>query len=99
MEDKENEEFKKRISEVVKNVEKKDEDSDYTEQDVIDTKNKVLQTIKRRTQEEKFRSEFTLVALTYWIQSLYKHRPERFQEEIDELYNIITHIAIAGQIA
>lgn len=89
MEDKENEEFKRRIIELVKNVEKKDEDSNVAEQDVIDAKNRVLQTAKRRTQEEKFRSEFILVALTYWIQSLYKYRPEKYQEEIDELYNII----------
>lgn len=50
MEDKENEEFKKRIREIVKHVEKKGEDSNYTEQDVIDAKNRVLEKAKRRTQ-------------------------------------------------
>ena len=89
MEDKEGEEFKKRIRELVKNVEKKDEDSNVTEQDVIDAKNRVLQSIKRRTQEEKSRNERILATLTYWIKSLYKYRPERYQEEIDELYDLI----------
>lgn len=90
MEDKEDEEFKKRIRELVKNVEKKDADSQYTEQDLIEARERLIQKIKRITQEEKFRSERILLTSTYWIQSLYKHKIEdQHQDEIDTFYEII----------
>ena len=92
LEDKDNEEYKKRIKELIENIEKtKDKDSKYTEQDLIEDKDGLLQTIKRKTQEDKFRSERIIVVLTYWIKSYYKKRMEKgqFQEEIDELYELI----------
>lgn len=90
MEDKEDEEFKKRIRELVKNVEKKDPDSHYTEQDLIDARENLIQKIKRRTQEEKYRDEKLILISTLWIQSLYKHKIEdQHKDEIDSFYEII----------
>lgn len=90
MEDKENEEFKKRIRELVKNVEKKDLESQYTEQDLKEARERLIQTVKRRTQEEKYRDEKLIVLSTLWIQSLYKHEIEdQHRDEIDTFYEII----------
>jgi len=90
MEDKENEEFRKRIRELVKNVEKKDPNSQYTEQDLKEARERLIQTVKRRTQEEKYRDEKLIVLSTLWIQSLYKHEIEdQHRDEIDTFYEII----------
>ena len=90
MDEKEDEEFKKRIRELVKNVEKKDPDSQYTEHDLKEARERLIQTIKRRTQEEKYRDEKLIVLSTLWIQSLYKHKIEdQHQDEIDTFYEII----------
>ena len=95
MEDKKNiedEEYKKRIQDLVENLEKtNDKDSQYTEQDIIEEKEKVLQILTRKTHESKYRNEFIIAMLTYWIHSLYKFRTEKnqSQEEIDALYKLI----------
>lgn len=53
-EDQEN--YKKRIKKIIERVEKtEDKDSKYTEQDIIEGKERLLQSIKRRTQEDKYR--------------------------------------------
>lgn len=91
MEDKEDEEFKKRIRELVKNVEKKDPDSNYTEQDVTEARERLMQNIKSRTQEEKYRDERIIIMSTYWIQSLYKNKIEdQHQDEIDTCYEVLS---------
>jgi hypothetical protein len=90
MEEKEDEEFKKRIRELVKNVEKKDPDSQYTEQDLKEARERLIQTIKKRTHEDKYRNEFIIMTSTLWIQSLYRHKIEdQHQDEIDTFYEII----------
>ncbi len=88
----EDEEYKKRIQDLVENLEKtNDKDSKYTEQDIIEIKEEVLQILTRKTHESKYRNEFIIANLTYWIHSLYKFRTEKnqSQEEIDDLYKLI----------
>jgi len=86
------EEYKKRMKEIIERVEKtKDKDSKYTEQDVIEKKEELLQILTRKTHEGKYRSEQIIAMLTYWIHSLYKFRTKKnqSQEEIDALYKLI----------
>jgi len=93
MEDKKNiedEEYKKRIQDLVENLEKtKDKDSPKTEQDVIEAKERLLQSIKRRTQQDKYRNERIIVVLTYWIKGIYEFKPEKDNIPIDTLYELI----------
>ena len=84
------EEYRKRIRKIVERVEKtEDKDSKYTEQDIIERKEKLLQIIEKRTQKDKHRSEFIIATLTYWIRSIYKYEKERDHIPIDKLYTLV----------
>lgn len=86
----EDKEYKERIKKIVERVEKtKDKDSKYTEQDIIEKLERLLQTITRKTQEGKFRSEKIIVILTYWINGIYKNKKEKDYIPIDTLYELI----------
>ncbi len=94
MEAKDQEEYKKRIKELIERVEKtEDKDSQYTEQDIIEAKERLLQSAKSKI-HPYFRREMILLAFVYNIRDYYKKRAEsknkgKFQEEIDNLYNLI----------
>lgn len=82
------EDYKKRMKELVERVEKtKDKNSKYTEQDIIEAKQRLLQSIKRRTQQDKYRSERIIVVLTYWIKGIYQYKEDHIP--IDTLYELI----------
>ncbi len=84
------EEYRKRIRDLVERVENtKDKNSKYTEQDLIERKEKLLQTITRITKESKFRSERIIATLTYWINSIHKYKAENDHIPIDTLYKLI----------
>lgn len=69
----------------------RDKYSQYIEQDLLEDKGGLLDTIKIRTQEDKFRNESIIAILTYWIKGYYEQRTkkEQFKEEISELYGLI----------
>ncbi|NHJ22527.1 MAG: hypothetical protein EAX91_16390 [Candidatus Lokiarchaeota archaeon] len=92
MEDKELEEYKRRILELIENVEKS-KDIPFGEQQVIDSRKKLLQIAKAGI-NPNYRREILIIVFTHTIRDYYKKRAdpnetENFQEEIDELYRLI----------
>lgn len=96
MEEKENDEYKKRVKEFIDKVEKgKDEvkDNSIGEALVLETQERVLQKAKSKIHPD-FRDYKIVLLFAYTIRDYYRRRaesPEKdlFQEEIDGLYELI----------
>ena len=96
MEEKENDEYKKRVKEFIDKVEKgKDEvrDTSIGEALVLEAQERVLQTAKSKIHPD-FRDFKIVLLFAYTIRDYYRRRaesPEKdlFQEEIDGLYELI----------
>lgn len=93
MEDKDDEEYRKRIKDLVDKLEK-DKDSPATEQDVIEAKARLLQTAISKI-HPLIRNEGIIFVFIYTIRDYYYKRradptkKNQFQEEIDNLYKLI----------
>lgn len=94
LEDKENEEYRKRIRDLAERLEKdKDKESAIGEQQVIEAKEQLLQTAKSGI-HPYYRREMIIMVFVYTIRDYYKKRAdstekEQFQKEIDALYKLI----------
>lgn len=95
----ETDEYKKRIKELIDRVEKnkeKDKDTPVGEQQVIEAKERLLQTAKSKI-HPLYRSERIILVFTYLIRDYYRRRADlkvplkkvQLQEEMDVLYKLI----------
>jgi len=96
MEKKDDDEYRKRVKELIDKVEKeKDEGKDTSigEAQVLEAQERLLQTAKSKIHPD-FRDLKIVLVFTYTIRDYYRRRaesPEKdlFQEEIDTLYRLI----------
>ena len=94
MENEENEEYKNRIKELIERLEKnKDNDTPVGEEQVIEEKERLLQTTKSRI-HPYYRSERIILVFVNRVRDYYNRRASslvknQFQEEIDKLYGLI----------
>ena len=94
MEDKDNEEYKNRIKELIERVEK-DKDNPEGYQKLIEIEE--LKNIAITHTNPNFRNEKSIIAFTFIIREYYRSRADpnysteegQFQEEIDALYKLI----------
>lgn len=92
MEDRDNEEYKKRNKELIEKMER-DKDIPVGEQQVIEAKERLLQTTISKI-HPSYRNERIILVLTYIIRDYYMRisdptEKEQFQEKIDALYKLI----------
>lgn len=94
LEYKDNEEYRKRIKELIDRVERnKDKDAPEEELRVLKTKERLLQTAKSKINPD-FRNIKIVMLFAHTIKDYYKRsanslEKNQFQEEIDELYQLI----------
>ena len=94
MENNDNEEYKKRMKELIDKVEQnKDKDTPEDKQRILEEKERLLQTAKSRI-HPYYRSNLIIMVFIYTIRDYYRRRADstekdQFQEEIDELYKLI----------
>ncbi|GAI72352.1 unnamed protein product [marine sediment metagenome] len=96
MEEKDNEEYKKRVKELIDKMEnEKDDDKDTAigEAQVLEAQKRLLQTAKSKIHPD-FRDVKIVLVFVYTIRDYYRRRAEssekdQFQEEIDALYKLI----------
>lgn len=90
----EDEEYKKRMKELVEKVEKnKDKDVPMGEQQIIDAKKRIMQTAKSKLHPD-FRNEMALMIFTFQLKDYLKERAEStekdlLQKEIDDISQLI----------